>query len=262
MKIAKYFAALVMGIAVVACNTNKPAEVVTEGEQAAAKVMTAADYLPSKALTDSVSYLIGVNFGSFIKGYDFGEVNYSQMMKGMKDFIAAEGNPMDPNFASQFKIDPNLLNDMFNEYLQNRQNYKTLKNQEEETAFLTKNAGKPGVQVTESGLQYEIIEQGSNDVVPGPNDTVAVTYVGKLLDGTIFDQTEEGQDPITFVLSDVIPGWTEGLQLIGEGGRIKLYIPSRLAYGPQGFNQIPPHAVLTFDVTLHGVSKVESIVTE
>lgn len=261
MKIAKYFAALVLGIAVVACNTNKP-EVVTEGEQASAKVMKAADYLPSKATVDSVSYLIGVNFGSFIKGYDFGEVNYSQMMKGMKDFIAAEGDPMNPDFGKQFKVDPNLLNDMFNTYLQNRQNYKSLKNQEEETAFLAKNASKPGVQVTASGLQYEIIEQGSNDNVPGPSDMVAVTYVGKLLDGTVFDQTEEGQEPISFNLDGVIPGWTEGLQLIGEGGRIKLYIPSSLGYGPQGFNQIPPYAVLVFDVTLHGVSKTESVPVE
>lgn len=253
MKIAKYFAALVLGIAVVACNTDKP-EVVTEGEEAAAKVMTAADYLPSKALTDSISYLIGVNFGSFIKGYDFGDVNYSQILKGMKDFVAAEGTPMDPEFGKQFRVDPNLLNDMFNEYLQNRQNYVALSNQEAETEFLAKNAGKPGVQTTASGLQYEIVEQGSNDLKPGSQDTVAVTYVGQLLDGTIFDQTEEGAEPISFSLDQVIPGWSEGLQLIGEGGKIKLYIPSSLGYGPNGTQGIPPYSVLVFDVTLHSVS--------
>lgn len=259
MKIAKYFAALVLGIAVVACNTNKP-EVVTEGEEAAAKVMTAEDYLPSKALTDSVSYLIGVNFGSFIKGYDFGDVNYNQILKGMKDFVAAEGTPMDPEFGKQFRVDPNLLNDMFNEYLQNRQNYTALANQEAEADFLAKNASKPGVQTTASGLQYQIIEQGSNDLKPGPQDTVFVTYIGQLTDGTIFDQTEEGAEPISFALNQVIEGWSEGLQLIGEGGKIKLFIPSSLGYGANGTQGIPPYSVLVFDVTLHAVSPLESVV--
>lgn len=107
-----------------------------------------------------------------------------------------------------------------------------------------------GVKVTESGLYYEIIEAGSAEK-PKATDTVKVHYTGKLVDGKTFDSSVDRGEPVEFPLNQVIPGWTEGLQLIGKGGKAKLYIPSNLAYGEQGApGVIPPFATLVFDVEL------------
>ena len=243
MKTNKFFAALLMGLTIVACAQTQSEE---EGEEAAA-VKTAKDFQPTKAVVDSVSYLVGINFGSFIKGYNFGDLNYAQIKKGMDDFIKSEGNPRDPEFGKQFKIDPSMMNDLFNEYLQNRQNYTKAVNKEKGEKFLASNANKPGVQKTASGLQYKIIATG-NDVKAGPRDTVLVNYSGKTIDGEVFDETPEGADPVRMTLNRVIPGWTEGLQLVGEGGQIELYIPAELAYGENGNQAIEPNSVLVFEI--------------
>ena len=255
MKTNKIFAAMVLGLAAVAC-TSGNAAASADGENVAPKEMTAKDYLPSKAVTDSVSYLLGINFGSFIKGYDFGEdFNYSEMVKGIKDFVNSKGNVRDEGFNEQFKINPESMNEAFNNYLENRHNYKLLVNKDKGAKFLAANKGKAGVVETESGLQYKIIEAG-NDVKPGPKDTVSVKYCGKLLDGTVFDETPEDAEPVTLTLNRVISGWTEGLQLIGEGGEIELYIPSELGYGEQGNSAIEPNSTLIFNVKLDKVGKV------
>lgn len=118
--------------------------------------------------------------------------------------------------------------------------------------FLAENAKKAGVKTTASGLQYEVLKEG-NATKPKPTDVVSVKYEGKLLDGTVFDSTEKnGGQPVEFVLNQVIPGWTEGLQLMGEGAKYRLYIPANLAYGEQGVPQggIEPNSMLTFDVEL------------
>lgn len=267
MKTNKFFSALLMGLAVVACTPKESGEAAQEPEKSAIeqaaedaaklpKALTAKDFKSSKSEIDSVSYLLGVNFGSFLKSYDFGsDLNYSQMIKGMKDFVNAKGNPRDADFTSQFKINPEAMNELFNAFLQKRQNLVALTNKEAGEKFLAANAKKDGVQVTESGLQYIIVEPG-NDVKPSAADTVSVHYVGTLLDGSVFDQTEEGADAVTFTLSRVVPGWSEGLQLIGEGGKIKLFIPSNLAYGETGNQVIQPNSTLIFDVTLDKVAKV------
>lgn len=118
--------------------------------------------------------------------------------------------------------------------------------------FLAENGKKAGVKTTASGLQYEVLK-GGNATKPKATDVVSVKYEGKLLDGTIFDSTEKnGGQPVEFMLNQVIPGWTEGLQLMGEGAKYRLYIPANLAYGEQGVPQggIEPNSVLTFDVEL------------
>ncbi len=209
----------------------------------------AKDFLPKKAQVDSVSYLVGINFGSFLKGYDFGELNYNEMIKGMEDFLKAEGMPNDPAFVEQFKINPNEMNTFINKYLGLRHDYTLAVNEAKEAAFLEENGRQEGVQTTESGLQYRIIEPGS-DVRATAQDTVRVTYKGTLLDGTVFDETPEGADPIEFPLDRVIPGWTEGMQLIGEGGKITLYVPSALGYGERGNQGIAPNSTLIFEVEL------------
>ena len=257
MKAYKFFAALVLGLTVAACG-NEAAQPAVDGEEAVPQEMTAKDFIPSKAEVNTVSYLLGVNFGSVIKANGFGDIDYSVMLKGLKDFIAAEGNPRDPDFGAQFKVDPNTMNDVFNTYLEKRHNYNAYENKAKSEAFLAANAKKEGVQVSESGLQYKIIEAG-NDVKAGPADQVSVNYKGTLIDGTVFDETPEGSDPITLSLAQVIPGWTEGLQLVGEGGHIMLYIPSDLAYGEHGGGQvIGPNAAIVFDVKLVKVIKAET----
>ncbi|MBU6183400.1 MAG: FKBP-type peptidyl-prolyl cis-trans isomerase [Verrucomicrobia bacterium] len=117
-------------------------------------------------------------------------------------------------------------------------------------AFLAENAKKPGVQQTASGLQYTIEAPGEG-TAPKPTDTVKVNYRGTLLDGTEFDSSYKRNEPIEFPLNGVIRGWTEGLQLIKPGGKIKLFIPSNLAYGSRGAGGvIGPDETLIFEVEL------------
>ena len=245
-----------MGAMIVAC-APKETEAAEEAnpEEAIEAVKTAKDYLPKKAVVDSVSYLMGINFGTFLKGYDFGDLNNAQIVKGMKDFLKAKGNMRDREFGEQFKINPEKINDMFNEYLENRHNYKLLLNKEAGDKFLASNKKADGVVETESGLQYRIIEAG-NDVKPAATDTVWVRYQGKTLDGNVFDEVKEDAEPVQFVLNRVIAGWTEGIQQIGEGGKIELFIPANLAYGERGNQGIEPNSTLIFNVEMTKVGKV------
>ena len=245
MKTNKIIVVLAMGLALAAC-TPKSAP-----KSAAAKALA-----PSKAQVDSISYLLGINFGSFVKGYNFGDdLNYSEIVKGIKDFVTAEGDYRDADFTKQFKIDPNLMNDMFNSYLEKRQQVVLLENKAKGEEFLAANAKKDGVVTTESGLQYRIIEAG-NDVKPSAQDTVWVHYKGTLIDGTTFDEVPAEAEAISLTLNRVVAGWTEGLQLIGEGGKIELFIPSELGYGEQGNQAIEPNSTLIFTVDLTKVGKV------
>lgn len=250
---------LAMGLAVVACQPK--AEQAAEGENEAAaevapKEQTAKDFLPSRSELNDVSYLVGVNFGSFIKNYNFGDLNYTQIRKGMEDFLNAKGNPGQPGFEEQFRVDPNRMNELFNGFLENRRNYTLYTNRDKEEKFLAANAKKEGVQVSASGLQYRIINEG-NDVKPAGADTIWVRYKGQLLDGTVFDQTPEEGEAARLYLNRVVRGWTEGLQLIGEGGEIELFIPAKLGYGDNGNRGIEPGATLIFNVSLEKVGKKE-----
>ncbi|MES2675428.1 MAG: FKBP-type peptidyl-prolyl cis-trans isomerase [Pseudomonadota bacterium] len=116
--------------------------------------------------------------------------------------------------------------------------------------FLEENKTKPGVQVTATGLQYKVITEGTG-VKPKATDTVTVHYLGKLVNGTEFDSSRKhGDQPVTFEVGGVIPGWTEALQLMPQGSKWELYIPSDLAYGPAGTGPIPAAATLIFEVEL------------
>ncbi len=212
--------------------------------------------LPTKAETDSVSYLIGIQFGYFIRANNFAgklnELNFSQIKKGMVDFVNADGNIQDADFNKQFKISPDQMNELFNNYITKRNAYKAEVNGKLGEEFLDANKLKDNVVVTESGLQYIILEDG-NDVKPGPKDTVWVQYTGTLLDGTQFDASNKDNDPVRMYMNRVIKGWTEGLQLIGEGGHIQLFIPADLAYGSRGNQGIEPNSTLIFDIELSKV---------
>ena len=127
------------------------------------------------------------------------------------------------------------------------------KNAEAGEAFLAENANRDEVQTTESGLQYEVLEEGTGEK-PSATDQVRVHYTGELLSGEVFDSSRERGEPVTFGLNQVIPGWTEGLQLMSEGARYKLFIPADLAYGPGGNRAIGPNETLVFDVELLAVN--------
>ena len=243
MKAIKFFAIAACAAALaVSCNTSKGVAVEAE--------------LPSASEVDSVSYLIGVNFGSFIKGNGFAEdlkeLNMTELKRGMQDFLKAEGSPYDPEFGLQFKVNPDEMSRLLNGYISKKQSYKAAKNLAEGKAFLAKNALKANVDTTASGLQYTIVAEGAADKI-APNDTVWVNYKGTLLDGTVFDEN----DSTMFVANRVIRGWTEGLGLIGEGGKATLYIPAELAYGERGNRSIEPNSVLVFDVEVLKVGKFE-----
>lgn len=125
------------------------------------------------------------------------------------------------------------------------------KNKKQGAEFLAKNAKREGVVVLPSGLQYEVIEPGTGEK-PDPGDRVKVHYHGTLIEGTVFDSSVERKQPASFGVEQVIPGWTEALQLMKEGAKWKLYIPSDLAYGlsPRPGGPIGPNAVLIFEVEL------------
>jgi len=116
--------------------------------------------------------------------------------------------------------------------------------------FLAANATQEGVKITESGLQYVILEKGEGTVHPTANSHVQVHYHGTLMDGVVFDSSVEREQPISFGLHQVIAGWTEGLQLMVEGDKFRFYIPSKLAYGKRGVGKIPAGSLLIFEVEL------------
>ena len=248
------------------CSSNGGSNAAVNGaDSTAVKTVNPNSLKPSRAQIDSASYLMGINFGSFIKGYNFSkdgkDINYKLIQKGIIDFLNAEGNYSDPDYAKQFKISPEAMNEVFNSYLAKRRDYTMALNKEKETKFLAENQKKDSVQVSASGLQY-IIRAAGNDVKPSAEDTVFVHYKGTLLDGTTFDESPANDEGIRMLLNRVIAGWTEGLQLIGEGGKIRLFVPSALGYGENGNRGIEPNSTLIFDVELVKVNKVAATTEE
>ncbi len=241
----KVFIAALLGLSIVACTPKGGAQSGT----------AAADLQPTKAQLDSVSYLIGIQFGSFLKNYDMSDLSWTVIKQGIDDFMKSEGSPYDENFGEQFKVDPNEMNTVISAYLQKKQEYKLLVNKEAGEKFLEANKAKANVQTTESGLQYKIITPG-NEKRASLQDTVVVRYKGTLLDGTVFDEVKDDADPISFTLNGVIKGWQEGMQLVGEGGEIELYVPSDLAYGENGNRSIEPNSTLIFNVKLAEIHPV------
>lgn len=119
-----------------------------------------------------------------------------------------------------------------------------------QVAFLQENAKADGVVTTDSGLQYKVIDEGTGAKPAGPSSEVTVHYAGQLIDGNEFDSSYKRGEPATFALNQVIPGWTEGLQLMNEGAKYTFFIPGDLGYGPNGSRTIPPNATLVFEVEL------------
>ena len=144
----------------------------------------------------------------------------------------------------------------FQQAVEERQRARVQENIKKGEEFLAKNKLNKGVKTTESGLQYKLVSSG-NGKHPAATDVVKVHYTGKLIDGTTFDSSVERGEPITFPLQQVIPGWSEGVQLMDEGSTYMLYIPHNLAYGEQQAGIIPPGSVIIFEVQLLEINPKE-----
>lgn len=254
MKTNKFFMALAMGLAVVAC-TPKTDPATEENPDGTPHKLTAKEVAPTKAQADSVAYLIGTYFANIVKFNHFGDLNQSKIKQGFNDALKAKGNPDDSTYAKQFKIDPSIIDRLFNEYLQKKAEELAINNAEAEEKYLAKLDKNSEILKTESGLRYTIIEAGSEEVKANLQDTVYVHYKLQLNDGKVLEEVPADAESVQMTLSGNIPGFKEGLQLIGEGGKIKLYIPSELAYGQQGNRGIDPNTPLEFEVTLDKVGK-------
>ena len=226
---------------------NKPAAAATPTSAAASKPVDNAA-IDAKFKGDKKAeygYALGMDIGKslhFLKD----EVDLNSLFQGLQAAIKGEKTLLDDSelVAIRQELGPKA------QALGAAQaKEEAEKNQKEGDEFLAKNKTRNGVKVTESGLQYEVVKQGTG-AHPKPTDTVKVDYTGTRIDGTKFDSSIDRGQPLTLPLNGVIPGWTEGLQLMQPGAEYKFYIPAKLAYGPRAQQGIGPNSTLIFDVKL------------
>ena len=201
---------------------------------------------------DKLSYALGMSMGHNFKGSGIKTINADDFAAGVTAVYDGTKPAMSYDEAKRIVQDffTNLEKEMQAEAA--KAGAENLKIGE---AFLSENAKREGVTTTASGLQYEVIRKGAGDR-PAASDRVEVHYTGKLIDGTVFDSSVERGVPATFGVTQVIPGWVEALQLMREGDKWRLYIPSTLAYGENGAGGvIGPNMTLIFDVELLRVIK-------
>jgi FKBP-type peptidyl-prolyl cis-trans isomerase FklB len=216
--------------------------------------MAATDANTLSSDADKLSYSIGADLGKNFKKQGI-EVNPSAMAKGMQDSMS----------GGQMLLNDEQMKEVLNKFqkdLMAKRNADFTKKGEENkakgTAFLQQNKAKAGVITTASGLQYKVIQNGTG-AKPGKDDTVTVEYTGTLLDGKVFDSTDTSGKPATFKVSQVIPGWTEALQLMPAGSTWEVYVPSDLAYGSRSVGgPIGPNETLIFKIHLIDVKKSDA----
>jgi len=203
---------------------------------------------------DKVSYGIGMNIGRNFSRQEF-DVNPDILAQGIKDVLAGG-----PTLMTEEEAQTTLVN--FQQEMAAKHQAKMTelaeKNKAAGEAFMAENAKKEGVVTLPSGLQYKVLVEGTGKT-PGQDDTVTVNYRGALIDGKEFDSSYKRGEPATFPLAGVIPGWTEALQLMKEGSKWQLFIPSALAYGEGGAGpDITPNSSLIFEVELISIQPKES----
>ena len=193
---------------------------------------------------DSVSYSLGVNIGENIKK-QFEDINLDNFEAGIKDVLEKE---------LETKISDNQAQAIINSYFSKKQKKESESMIEEGANYLQENAKKEGVTTLPSGLQYEVINDGTGPM-PTIEDNVTTHYHGTLIDGTVFDSSVDRGEPASFPVGGVIKGWTEALQLMSVGSKWKLYVPYDLAYGERGAGaQIGPYSTLIFEVELISIN--------
>ncbi|MGC1204830.1 MAG: FKBP-type peptidyl-prolyl cis-trans isomerase [Flavobacteriaceae bacterium] len=206
---------------------------------------------PLKTEIDSVSYALGANMGSQIR------INASEIDKEI--YVQGFLNALD---STNILLDDAKSQAVLNTYFQKKQAEKMKKQQEDAekekgvgVKFLEDNKSKDGVKVTESGLQYIVLKEGTG-AKPTAESKVKVHYHGTLIDGTVFDSSVDRGEPAEFGVNQVIPGWTEGLQLMSVGSKYKFFIPQELGYGArQAGEKIKPYSTLIFEVELLEIEK-------
>lgn len=205
---------------------------------------------------DKISYSIGTQIGSSLKSLDGSiALNKAVLFEAIEDVLGDK----------KLQLTDEQMSEVMQSFAKKRIEAEKKKaaeaagkNREEGKKFLEENKKKDGVKVTESGLQYKVIKEGTGKK-PTADDTVKVHYTGTLPDGTVFDSSVERGEPVEFPLKGVIPGWTEGVQLMSVGSKYEFVIPSELAYGERGPGQIGPERVLKFVVELLEVKDAKSI---
>ena len=196
---------------------------------------------------DKLSYGLGLGIGQQLAQMNIEGLSIEDFAAAITDVL--QGNPLKIEHREAQKI----VQDYFQkqeEKLNKEREEKGRTAKEEGEKYLAENAKKEGVQVTASGLQYKVLKEGTGRA-PKATDSVKCHYEGFLIDGTVFDSSVQRGEPAVFGLQQVIAGWTEGLQLMKEGGKTRFFIPYLLGYGPSGAGaSIPPYAALIFDVEL------------
>jgi FKBP-type peptidyl-prolyl cis-trans isomerase len=214
-----------------------------------------------KTRIDSVSYLAGQNIAQSVLK-DFPEANVALLLQGLSDAMMQRPSmlqdPANQCVMSYFQEKMQAIQqaeEAVNQEALAAEKEAGRVNREKGEAFLLENAKKKDIQVTASGLQYEVLKKGRGQK-PTASSTVKVHYTGTNIDGQVFDSSVERKEPISFPLNAVIPGWTEGVQLMSVGAKFRFYIPQELAYGPGSPTElIPPYSVLIFEVELLDIEK-------
>lgn len=187
-----------------------------------------------------ISYALGLGIGQQLKSMNINDFSIEDFTRSIDDVMSGRETEISARDAQQ------LLND----YFENKAKEDSKEAIEKGSAYLKENAERTGVITTKSGLQYEVLTEGSG-ASPKASDRVRCHYEGRLIDGTIFDSSYERGEPADFGLNQVISGWTEGVQLMKEGAKYRFHIPYVLGYGERGAGaQIPPYSTLVFDVEL------------
>ena len=253
-KVSRALLALACVTLVVAC--NKPAGDAKPADAKAADAKAADASTPADLSSDpqKFSYSIGFDIGHSLSQIK-DNVDVPALEKGIEESVAGKTARLTDQQREQIK--QAVAKKIQEKQIADRA-AAAQKNKDDGDKFLAENGKKAGVKTTASGLQYEVLTEGKGDH-PKASDKVTVNYRGSLLDGTVFDSSYDRNEPVSFPLANVIPGWTEGVQLMTPGSKYKFYLPSALAYGERGAPpKIGPNSTLVFEVELVSIDKPDA----